>query len=136
MGRLSSVDDLQSTWFVSRQREKAAADLLMKAPAFPIDARVFQPPFPSARQPDAYGHIEQEREIRGQSLRGLGVQATQDGDGKAPSVSLVGQGGIAEPVADDDRPAPERRADDLRHVLCPRGQHQMRFTPGKDWGGL
>lgn len=108
----------------------------MKTPVFPIDARFFQPSLSSARQPDAYGHIEQEREIRGQSTRDLGVQAAQDGDGEASSVSLVGEGGIHEPVTDDDRPAPERRTDDLRHVLCPCGQYQVRFTPGENWGSL
>ena len=59
------------------------------------------------------------------------VQPAEQGHAEAPSIALVGEGGVRKPIAQHYRPIPKRRLYALRHVLAAASQNEESFGGGR-----
>ncbi|GBD18514.1 hypothetical protein HRbin27_01011 [bacterium HR27] len=80
---------------------------------------------PSPGQPDCDGHIEEDREVRPEIARREAVQRAQPCLVQPTPGSLVGERRVDVPIAHDETPAGERRANDRPDVFGPcRGEEE------------
>ena len=74
--------------------------------------------------------LEQERPVRNQASDGTEVQLEDAVEPEPATDALVRDGRVEVAIAHHPRPTPERRADDLVHMLCSGCRVQERLGPG------
>src|SRR2546430_6720167 len=128
-GRTASVDRFYPLWERFRQQTISVGDLPAELLVLSLD--------PVAVPADATGRLvgvdlEQEGAV-GQPLADRRQVQLQDAlDTEPARDTLISQRGVEVAVADDDRPALERRADHLLDELRARRREQRRLGPRRD----
>ena len=89
-------------------------------------------PFGESGAGDLKRHVQEDSEVGHKALRGEFVEFPQELHVDAASVALVGEGGVAEAVAEHPLPTRERGFDHVRHHLRARGEEQQNLR-ARDW---
>src|SRR5205823_3581701 len=83
------------------------------------------------RQPCLHREVQQQREIGREAAGGFRLQPAQALKIQPSAVTLIGKGGITEPVAEDHFAPLQSRSDHVGHQLGPSGGEEQRLGPGR-----
>lgn len=132
----SRIDDMDSGRLPAGNLQVSLTDPFMKGTVLPFQT---VPPWPALSPPspppnpteaDGNGAVEENGEIGREPLAHQTVQLFHEVGGQPTPRSLVGDGGVREPVAEDNAPLFQGRPDHLAEMLSSRRLVEEEFDRG------